>query len=54
MITCLDVGHGCAIFIQFPNGKNILYDVGSWKNYDVGRYVVAPFYGVRRLKRLTW
>ncbi|MDO8142505.1 MAG: ComEC/Rec2 family competence protein, partial [Candidatus Brocadiales bacterium] len=52
MITCLDVGHGCAIFIQFPNGKNILYDVGSWKNYDVGRYIVAPYLWGQKIKKI--
>ncbi|MBI2472660.1 MAG: DNA internalization-related competence protein ComEC/Rec2 [Planctomycetes bacterium] len=52
MITCLDVGHGCAIFIQFPNGKNILYDVGSWKNYDVGKYIVAPFLWSQKIKKI--
>ena len=52
MITCLDVGHGCAIFIQFPNGKNILYDVGSWKNYDVGKYIAAPFLWSQKIKKI--
>src|SRR3989337_1426488 len=52
MITCLDVGHGCAIFIQCPNGKNILYDVGSWKNYDVGKYIVAPFLWGQKIKKI--
>ena len=52
MITCLDVGHGCAVFIQFPNGKNILYDVGSWKNYDVGKYIVAPFLWSQKIKKI--
>lgn len=51
-VTCLDVGHGCAIFIQCPNGKNILYDVGSWKNYDVGRYIVAPFLWGQKIKKI--
>ncbi|MBM4064047.1 MAG: DNA internalization-related competence protein ComEC/Rec2 [Planctomycetes bacterium] len=52
MITCLDVGHGCAVFIQFPNGKNILYDVGSWKNYDVGKYIAAPFLWGQKIKKI--
>jgi len=52
MITCLDMGHGCAVFIQFPNGKNILYDVGSWKNYDVGKYIAAPFLWSQKIKKI--
>lgn len=51
-VTCLDVGHGGAIFIQFPNGKNILYDVGSWKNYDIGKYIVAPFLWGQKIKKI--
>src|SRR3989339_854891 len=52
MVTCLDVGHGSAIFIQFPNGKNILYDAGSWQNYDVGKYIVAPFLWGQKIKKI--
>lgn len=51
-ITCLDVGHGGVTFIQFPNGKNILYDVGSWQNHDVGRYIVAPFLWRQKIKEI--
>ncbi|MDE2215915.1 MAG: DNA internalization-related competence protein ComEC/Rec2 [Planctomycetota bacterium] len=52
MVTCLDVGHGGAIFIQFPNGRNILYDVGSWQNHDVGRHIVAPFLWNQNIKTI--
>ncbi len=51
-VDCLDVGHGSAIFIQFPNGKNILYDVGSWQNYDVGRHIVSPFLWKQGIKKI--
>ncbi|MGQ3684634.1 MAG: DNA internalization-related competence protein ComEC/Rec2 [Candidatus Loosdrechtia sp.] len=49
-VTCLDAGHGAAIFIQFPNGKNILYDAGSWHSNNVGRYSIAPFLWSRNIK----
>lgn len=51
-ITCLDVGHGGAVCVQFPNGKNLLYDVGTWQNYDVGRYIVAPFLWKQGIKKI--
>ncbi|MEP9412245.1 MAG: DNA internalization-related competence protein ComEC/Rec2 [Candidatus Brocadia sp.] len=51
-VTCLDVGHGSAVVIQFPNGKNILYDAGSWRNYDVGENIVAPFLWGQGIKKI--
>jgi len=51
-ITCLDVGHGGALFIQFPNGKNILYDAGSWQNNNVGKYIIAPFLWSQQVKKI--
>ncbi len=51
-ITCLDVGHGGAVFIQFPNRKNILYDAGSWQKYDVGKYIVSPFLWNKNIKTI--
>ncbi len=51
-ITCLDVGHGSAVVIRFPNGKNLLYDAGSWQNYDIGKNIVAPFLWGQNIKTL--
>lgn len=42
-LTELDVGHGSCTLIQFPNGKNILYDSGKQGWADVGKRVIAPF-----------
>ncbi|MGR3311522.1 MAG: ComEC/Rec2 family competence protein, partial [Candidatus Brocadiales bacterium] len=35
-LTCLSVGHGSAIFLEFPNGKNLLFDAGNYAESDVG------------------
>ena len=43
VITCLGVGHGQAIFVQFPGQANVLFDAGSLHKSDVGRRIVAPF-----------
>lgn len=42
-LTGLDVGHGGCTLVQFPNGKNILYDAGKRGQSDVGKGVIAPF-----------
>lgn len=41
-LTGLDVGHGSCILVQFPNGKNMLYDAGRHGPTDVGKRVIAP------------
>jgi competence protein ComEC len=43
IVTCLDVGHGQAIFAQLPGKTNVLFDAGSLYKNDVGRRIVAPF-----------
>ncbi|MBM4055182.1 MAG: DNA internalization-related competence protein ComEC/Rec2 [Planctomycetes bacterium] len=51
-LTCLDVGHGAVLFIQFPNGKNILYDAGTWHSYDAGKHIAAPFLWSEKIKKI--
>jgi competence protein ComEC len=51
-LTCFDVRHGASFFIQFPNGKNMLYDSGTRGNYDVGKFVVAPFLRQHGIKKI--
>ncbi len=51
-LTCFDVRHGASFFIQFPNGKNMLYDTGTRGNYDVGKFVVAPYLWSQGIKKI--
>ncbi|MBI2609518.1 MAG: DNA internalization-related competence protein ComEC/Rec2 [Deltaproteobacteria bacterium] len=56
-VTFLDVGHGDAIFVRFPQGKTMLIDAGNrFKEVDMGKRVVVPFLqwkGVRKLDYLV-
>ena len=40
------------LLIQFPNGKNMLFDSGTKGNYDVGKFVVAPFLWRQGIKKI--
>ena len=51
-LTCFDVRHGASFFIQFPNGKNMLFDTGTRGNYDVGELVIAPFLRQKWIKKI--
>jgi competence protein ComEC len=43
-ITFLNVGHGTAIFIQFPKGETMLIDSGSKTSHiDKGKDIVVPY-----------
>ncbi len=43
-ITMLDVGQGEALFIEFPDGRNMLYDAGPRTMVsDAGERTVVPF-----------
>ena len=43
VISCLDVGHGQAIFVKLPGKTSALFDTGSRSRSDIGRRVVVPF-----------
>jgi competence protein ComEC len=55
-VTFLDVGHGDASFIRFPQGSAMLIDGGgSYRDdFDVGEHVVAPFLWYRGVRRVDY
>jgi competence protein ComEC len=55
-MTVLDVEHGLAAVLRYPDGSTVLYDCGTYGRRDVGRWVVAPAlwsWGVRRIDLLV-
>lgn len=52
--TFLDVGHGNAVFVEFPGGQKMLIDGGGSINpdFDIGERVVAPFLWEKKITRL--
>ncbi len=42
-VTFFDVGHGLSALAEFPDGRRLLYDVGSSGGADVGAQIVAPY-----------
>jgi len=43
-VTYLDVGQGDSIFVDLPNGDNILIDGGPYsQRFDTGKRIVSPF-----------
>jgi competence protein ComEC len=50
--TFLAVGHGGCAVIETPNGRVLLYDVGSIAGPDLSRRYVAPYLWTRGIRRI--
>jgi competence protein ComEC len=53
-VTAIDVGQGSSILIQLPAGRKMLIDGGGFPegDFDVGKYVVAPFLWHERISKI--
>ncbi len=53
-LTCtfLSVGHGCAVVLELPGGKTILYDAGRLGSPEAGARSISSFLWSRRIKRI--
>lgn len=51
-VTCLNVGHGQAILARLPGTMNVLFDVGSLYDSDIGTRIVLPFLDHEGIGRL--
>ncbi len=51
-VTFLAVGHGGCVVLETPDGRCLLYDVGTTGGPDVVRRVVAPYLWSRGIRRV--
>lgn len=51
-ITCLSVGHGQAIVLSSPGGRNILFDAGSITSQDIAQRTLMPFFRMKGIRAL--
>ena len=55
-LTVLDVQHGSAAVLRYPDGSTVVCDCGSYGRSDVGKHIAAPalwHWGVRRIDLLV-
>jgi len=55
-VATIDVGRGSATYVEWPDGRNLVFDCGSLTHRDAGATVVAPYLwsrGVRRVDTLV-
>ena len=54
VVTAIDVGQGSSALVRLPDGKKMLVDGGGIydNNFDIGKYVVAPFLWYERLRHI--
>ncbi|NLX14219.1 MAG: ComEC/Rec2 family competence protein [Phycisphaerales bacterium] len=48
----LSVGNGLCCLMTLPDGKNILYDIGSMPPYDLERWTLGPLLARERIYRI--
>lgn len=54
-VTYLDVGQGDSMFVEFPNGDNILIDGGPYDSkFDTGERVIYPFLQHKGIGKVDW
>ena len=50
--TILDMGHGCSVLLEMPNGKTLLYDAGALTNAKRAEWTVENAMWSRGISRL--
>lgn len=51
-VAVLDVGRGACVYVEFPDGRNFVYDAGSLDYRDPGASIAAPYLWSRGVFRV--